>query len=202
LALEEKVKERTLKIEKQKEELSIQAENLLETNILLKEHGEELEAFSEELKAQGEELYRANEELVKLNATKDRFYNIVAHELKNLENDTSVESANEQDRLFLEKIIKVIEENISDPDFTLDHLAEKLHLSRSTLYRKIISVTEQHPKEIIKTIRFQQAGRLIKQGTKSISQVMYEVGITEQSHFEKTFKNMFCVLPSKYKNEN
>lgn len=112
---------------------------------------------------------------------------------------TSIEGANEQNRLFLEKLMKIIEENISDPNFTIDHLAEKVFLSRSTLYRKIIAITDQHPRDIIKTMRFHYAAKLLKQGGKSVSQVMYAVGLTNSPYFARTFKNMFNILPSEYK---
>jgi signal transduction histidine kinase/ligand-binding sensor domain-containing protein/DNA-binding response OmpR family regulator len=70
-------------LQKQKEELSIQADGLQEANFLLTGRKEELEAATEELKSQGEELYRANAELLRINSMKDRLISIIAHDLKN-----------------------------------------------------------------------------------------------------------------------
>ena len=70
-------------LQMQKEELATQADNLQETNILLKEHSDDLEVFSKKLRQQGEDLSRANDELLNLNATKDRLFSIIAHDLRN-----------------------------------------------------------------------------------------------------------------------
>ena len=74
--LEKEVRIRTAEIVAQKEEIQTHAENLQEINTLLKES-------QEEIKTQATELYSANIELNKLNSTKDKFFSIIAHDLKN-----------------------------------------------------------------------------------------------------------------------
>lgn len=104
------------------------------------------------------------------------------------------------DELFLEKAIKIIEENITDPEFNVHVFTKQMSMSRSVLYRKFKALTNQSITEFIRTIKLKKAGQLIANTKMHISEIAYEVGFSDLKYFRKCFKAQFNELPSNYRN--
>lgn len=83
----------------------------------------------------------------------------------------------EADREFMEKVRALIEEHISDENFSVDSLCDELNMSRSALLRKIKSLFGLSPIEVIRTIKLKKAAELIQDGRYRIGDVCYMVGI-------------------------
>lgn len=96
---------------------------------------------------------------------------------------------------FLDKVIGVIEENISDEDFSVEELAERVHMSRSNLLRKVKSSTGISVSVLIREVRLYQAKRLLQSGSLTASQVSYKVGFSSTSYFTKCFRELFGYTP-------
>ena len=108
----------------------------------------------------------------------------------------SVVESHENDNEFLEKITKLIDENITNTEMTSTFLAEQLGLSRSSLYAKIKQITDNTPSELIQQIRLQKAQQLLLKSKLRVNEVAYMVGFSNPSYFSKCFQKQFGVKPS------
>lgn len=112
--------------------------------------------------------------------------------------DTAKMTSNALDEEFMTKAIQIVEENIDDDSFTADDLAEKLFMSRSSLYLKMNSVSGEPPANFIRRIRFNKACKLLLEGRYSISEISSKVGFSSASYFSTSFKKYMGCLPSDY----
>ncbi len=104
-------------------------------------------------------------------------------------------SADEQ---FLNRVKARILERLGDEQLSVESLADDMGMSRVQLYRKVSGLTDLSVNELIRKLRLQRAAQLISQKWGPVSQVAYEVGISNLSYFSKVFKEEFGVLPSDY----
>ncbi len=102
------------------------------------------------------------------------------------------------DEKFLKKAMQVVEENIADPTFDVKAFVEHMGMSRSVLYRKLRSVTDQSANEFINTIRLKRAAQLLSQNKLTVSEVTYMVGFNDPQYFSKCFSKFYKVNPSQY----
>jgi signal transduction histidine kinase/DNA-binding response OmpR family regulator len=105
------------------------------------------------------------------------------------------------DERFLQKAIEVIENNISDSELDIGSFSAKVGVSRMQLYRKLHAMTDMTVKEFIRHIRLKRAAQLLVQNKINVSEVAYEVGFKDLSHFRKCFKREFGVSASEYVNK-
>jgi AraC-like DNA-binding protein len=98
----------------------------------------------------------------------------------------------------LKKAILIVENNLNDPQFGVEKMAEEMGMSRTNLHRKIKSITGFPPSELIRSIRLRKAAKLILNKVDSVTQIAILVGFDDYSHFSKTFKKHFGVSPSSY----
>jgi signal transduction histidine kinase/DNA-binding response OmpR family regulator/ligand-binding sensor domain-containing protein len=107
-------------------------------------------------------------------------------------------SANPVDERFLKRALNVVEAHLTDYDFAMDAFSAHMHMSRSTLYRKIKAVTGQSPSVFIRTVRLKHAAELLKTGHYNISEVAYQVGFLDMAYFSTCFKKQFRCNPSQF----
>jgi signal transduction histidine kinase/ligand-binding sensor domain-containing protein/DNA-binding response OmpR family regulator len=115
-----------------------------------------------------------------------------------LESDTP--SVADVDREFLAKTVQLIEDSFSDENFKVSGLASTLNMSTSQFNRKLHGLVGQSPVQFIISVRLQRASKLLKVSNKTIAEIAYEVGYSDQAYFSRVFKKEYGVSPSEYKN--
>ncbi|MDW5290294.1 two-component regulator propeller domain-containing protein [Formosa sp. PL04] len=102
------------------------------------------------------------------------------------------------DEQLIKKALEIVEENMSDSNFSVDDLSQALEMSRGHLYRKINSITGNSPSEFIKSMRLKRAVQLLKMNKLTVSEIAYKVGFSNPKYFSKCFKAEFNILPSQF----
>ncbi len=105
--------------------------------------------------------------------------------------------ANELDKEFLDNAIRTIEEELSNPEFSINDFCRKLGMSRTSVYNKIKTLTDQGPNDFIRIIRLNNAKELLKTKKYTIGEVSTMVGFSDPKYFSTSFKKQFGISPSK-----
>ena len=104
------------------------------------------------------------------------------------------------DKLFLEKLLSIVEDNISNSEFTVDDLSSHMAMGKTNFYKKIKELLGQTPVDFIREIRIKRAMQLLSIGQMNVTEVAYASGFSDPKFFSKTFKKMLGVSPKDYKN--
>lgn len=104
----------------------------------------------------------------------------------------------DKDEQLIKKVMEWLEDNISDPDVTVDQLATYVGMGRTSMYNKIKGLTGKSPVEIIQEFRMDRATHYLKSGQFSISETSYKVGFSDPGYFTRSFKKHFGMTPAEY----
>lgn len=106
---------------------------------------------------------------------------------------------NNPDEKFLKKVLGIISDHLLDPDFNVGRLQEEVAISREQLYRKLMAICGEAPSALIRKLRLKTAATLLKEGKKSITEISLHVGFSNPSHFARSFKKEYGVIPHEYR---
>lgn len=107
-----------------------------------------------------------------------------------------------EDEIFLEGLNKIILKFISNPQLSVEMIADQMNMSRPTLYRKIKAISDLTPNELIIICRLKKAAELILEGKHSLGDIAEIVGFSSQSYFSRSFSKQFGISPSDYAIKN
>lgn len=108
----------------------------------------------------------------------------------------------DKDKEFVEQLTRIVEEQLTNPEFTADDFASMMSLGRTIFYRKVRGVTGYTPKEYLRIMRMKKAAELLSTQKYTVSEVTYMVGINDPFYFSRCFKSQFGISPSGYQKKN
>jgi AraC-like DNA-binding protein len=120
---------------------------------------------------------------------------LLKDKLTQLDRVRIIEQADER---FLMQLYSILENDLSDPEFTIDELCRKMAISRPQLYRRISALTERAPVDLLRDMRLQRSLHLLKSKWGNITQVAMEVGFNSPSYFSHCFLDQFGCTPSAF----
>lgn len=104
----------------------------------------------------------------------------------------------DMDKDFVERFKGLIEAKMSDSGLNVEDLGKDMGLSRVQLYRKIKSLTNYSPNELLRIARLKKASSLLASSNMTIAEVGYEVGFSSPSYFAKCYKEEFGESPTDF----
>jgi len=110
-------------------------------------------------------------------------------------------SARSVDQAFFERVVATVEDEIGNPEFSVQELAGALAMSTSQLTRKLRALVDQSPAQLIRGMRLERAASLIAANAGNLAEIGYRVGFSDQAHFSRTFKRRFRKTPGQYRDE-
>ncbi|CAN5599047.1 substrate-binding domain-containing protein [soil metagenome] len=121
------------------------------------------------------------------------------HYTNELPTETRSNSSSKIDRKFINEFTAIVENNISNEDFSVDDIGKKIGISRVQLYRKVKALLGYNVNDYILTVRLQKAKYLLLHEELSIAEIAFKVGFASQAYFSTVFKSKFGVTPKAFK---
>ncbi|MFC0876294.1 two-component regulator propeller domain-containing protein [Saccharicrinis sp. FJH2] len=106
------------------------------------------------------------------------------------------------DEKFIQKALKIVEDNIDNPDLDIELFMNEMSISRMQLYRKLSALTNMTVKEFINDIRLKRAHQLLTESNLSVSEIAYACGFSDASYFGKCIRKKYNMSASEIKKRN
>ncbi len=117
------------------------------------------------------------------------------------EPSTTTTCSNSLDWKFMSNVKRHIEENMDNPDFTVDVLCSLLNMSRTSFYSKLKALTGQAPADFVRNIRLKHAAELLKEGKYSVTEVAERTGFCDGNTSGKSLRNISMSAPANMRKE-
>ncbi len=148
--------------------------------------GYSLYLYLKRIDRKNNEMWADSKEMIKMRTYLDSKVNLPEPEFVQL------------DKLLLEKAVKAVEDNLTEPDFDVTALADAMNMSRSTLTRKLKAITGRTPLDFIRNIKMKHARHMLEDKDKSVTEVAATLGYFNRKYFTTCFKEEFGMTPSEF----
>ena len=98
---------------------------------------------------------------------------------------------------FLHRVYELLDNHLDDSAINVDWLADQLAMSRKTLYRKVNSLIQLSPNDLIRQYRLRKAADLLRSGHQ-VAETADLVGFKTPSHFTVAFKEFYQQTPTEF----
>lgn len=102
------------------------------------------------------------------------------------------------DEHLMKRVMKTINENMDNPELSVEMIADKVGISRVHFYRKMKDLTGQAPRDFLKYVRLKEAARLLSEKKLDITGVSIATGFKSLSAFSTNFKSLYGLSPSEW----
>ena len=121
---------------------------------------------------------------------------------RDMQSNTGELAKSKADQEFLNKVVQLVEENLSDSNFSIDNLLEYFNYGRTVFYKKMKGISGYSPKDFLRIVRMKKAGILLQNPDVTVSEVAFDVGFNDANYFSRLFKKHFGENPSEYQKKH
>ena len=107
-----------------------------------------------------------------------------------------------EDKGFMKRFVSIVEENLTNPDLTIDFVADKMAMSKVKLYNKTKELAGMAPGEFMQSVKLDYAANLLKTTRLTIQEILYSSGFNNKSYFYREFKKIFGMTPKEFRARN
>jgi YesN/AraC family two-component response regulator len=97
---------------------------------------------------------------------------------------------------FISKVMEVIEQHISEEEFSIEQFGKEVGMSRVQLHRKLKALSGKSASHYLRSVRLSKAKQMIEEKKRNISEIAYSVGFSSPQYFTRCFKEEFGFPPS------
>jgi signal transduction histidine kinase/ligand-binding sensor domain-containing protein/DNA-binding response OmpR family regulator len=101
-----------------------------------------------------------------------------------------------KDEQFLKEVIKIIEDNMSNPDFHIEKIASTVGLGRTTFFKKLKGLTGSAPVEFMREMKLKRGYQLLETSEYTVSEIAFMLGFSDAGYFTKCFKDKYNITPT------